>query len=509
MSFPWLTVLLLIPIVGSLVLAFLPARPASAAPKLIALGFSVVTLVLGVALAIGYDTGGGFQYSEDLDWIKLFGAHYALGLDGIGLTLVLLTVILTPVVMVASWNDGETGRWGAKGFFAWILALEGLSIGVFAATDVFLFYVFFEATLIPVYFLVAGYGGPARVRAAVKFLLFSLAGGLIMLASVIGLYVESAKTSGGPTYLISELADIDFGTSVGRWMFVGFFIAFAIKAPMFPVHTWLPDTTESATPGTSVLLVSVLDKIGTFGMIRFCLELFPEASRWATPVVVTLAIISILYGAFMAIGSNNIARLIAYTSVSHFGFIVLGIFVMNSQGLSGANLYMFNHGLSTAALFLVSGFMISRRGSALISDYGGVEKVAPVLAGLFLVSGLSSLSLPGLSPFVSELLVLVGAFVHSPWAAAFAVPGIVLAAIYILWMYQRTMTGPVREGVVGMRDLNVREIGSVVPLLLLIVVLGFFPKPLLDVINPAVEHTMSEVGTSDPQPQVTEGEAAK
>jgi NADH-quinone oxidoreductase subunit M len=508
-DFPWLTLLVLLPVVGSLLLALLPARANPAAPKQIALGFSVLTLALGIALAIGYDSGGGFQYSEDLDWIKLFGAHYALGLDGIGLTLVLLTVILTPVVMLASWNDGDAGRWGAKGFFAWILALEGLSVGVFAATDVFLFYVFFEATLIPVYFLVAGYGGPDRVRAAVKFLLFSLAGGLVMLASVIGLYVESAKTSGGPTYLISELADIDFGTSVGRWMFVGFFIAFAIKAPMFPVHTWLPDTTESATPGTSVLLVSVLDKIGTFGMIRFCLELFPEASRWATPVVVVLAIISILYGAFMAIGSNNIPRLIAYTSVSHFGFIVLGIFVMNSQGLSGANLYMFNHGLSTAALFLVTGFMISRRGSALISDYGGVEKVAPVLAGLFLVAGLSSLSLPGLSPFVSELMVMVGAFVYTPWAAGFAVPAIVLAAIYILWMYQRTMTGPVREGVVGMRDLNVREIGALAPLLLLIVVLGFFPKPLLDVINPAVEHTMSEVGTSDPQPQVTEGEAAK
>ena len=289
----------------------------------------------------------------------------------------LLTVILTPVVMLASWNDGETGRWGAKGFFAWILALEGLSIGVFAATDVFLFYVFFEATLIPVYFLVAGCGGPNRVRAAVKFLLFSLAGGLVMLASVIGLYVESAKTTGGPTYLISQLQDLDFGTAAGRWMFVGFFIAFAIKAPMFPLHTWLPDTAQEATPGTSVLLVSVLDKVGTFGMIRYCLEIFPEASRWATPVVATLAIFSILYGALMAIGSNNIPRLIAYTSVSHFGFIVLGIFVMNSQGLSGANLYMFNHGLSTAALFLVTGFLISRRGSALISDYGGVEKVAP------------------------------------------------------------------------------------------------------------------------------------
>jgi len=509
MTLPWLTILILLPILGSLVLVLVPGRFLGQAHKTIALGFSVVTLALGLVLALGYEPGGGMQYTEDLEWIRLFGAHYALGLDGIGLTLVLLTVILTPVVMVASWNDGELGRWGAKGFFAWILALEGLSIGVFAATDVFLFYVFFEATLIPVYFLVAGYGGPQRVRAAVKFLLYSLFGGLVMLASVIGLYVESAKTEGGPTYLVSELSQIDFGTDIGRWLFLGFFVAFAIKAPMFPVHTWLPDTTASATPGTSVLLVSVLDKIGTFGMIRFCLELFPEASRWATPVVVVLAIFSILYGAFMAIGSQNIPRLIAYSSVSHFGFIVLGIFVMNSQGLSGANLYMFNHGLSTAALFLVSGFLISRRGSALISDYGGVERVAPVLAGLFLVSGLSALSLPGLSPFISELMVIVGAFVHSPWAASFAVLGIVLVAIYILWMYQRTMTGPVHEGVVGMRDLNLREIGALAPLLVLIVVLGFFPKPLLDVINPSVEHTMSEVGQNDPQPQVTHGEAAK
>ena len=506
MDFPWLSALVLLPVVGSVVLLVLPSRRGGALPKLVALGFSTVTLVVALGLTAGYATDGGYQYTENLTWIKLFGAHYSLGVDGVGLTLLLLTVILTPFVMLASWHDGDLGTWGAKGFFAWILALEGLSIGVFAATDVFLFYVFFEATLIPVYFLVAGYGGPTRVRAAVKFLLFSLAGGLIMLASVIGLYVESAKTSSGPTYLISELGKIDFSTVAGRWMFVGFFIAFAIKAPMFPVHTWLPDTTEAATPGTSVLLVSILDKIGTFGMIRFCLELFPEASRWATPVVVVLAIVSILYGAFMAIGSDNIPRLIAFTSVSHFGFIVLGIFVMNSQGLSGANLYMFNHGLSTAALFLVTGFLISRRGSALISDFGGVEKVAPVLAGLFLVAGLSSLSLPGLSPFVSELLVMVGAFVHSPWAAGFAVPAIVLAAIYILWMYQRTMTGPVREGVIGMRDLGLREVASLAPLLLLIVGLGLYPQPLLDVINPAVKHTMSQVQRSDPQPSV-QGEA--
>ena len=500
MSFPWLTVLGALPLVGALVLTVLPGRAANV--KQIALGFSLVTLVYAIVIAAQYDPDGGDQFTENLTWIKAFGAHYALGLDGIGITLVMLTAILTPVVMLASWNDGDNGRWGPKGFFAWILALEGLSIGVFAATDVFLFYVFFEATLIPVYFLIGGYGGPDRARAAVKFLLYSLAGGLVMLASVIGLYVESAKSDGGATYLISELADLNIDGDVGRWLFIGFFIAFAIKAPMFPVHTWLPDTTAQATPGTSVLLVSILDKIGTFGMIRFCLELFPEASRWATPVVVVLALISILYGALMAIGSDNIPRLIAYTSISHFGFIVLGIFVMNSQGLSGANLYMFNHGLSTAALFLISGYLISRRGSALISDYGGVEKVAPVLAGLFLVSGLSSLSLPGLSPFVSEFLVLVGAFVHSPWVAAVAVPAIVLAALYILLMVQRIMTGPTRAEVAGMKDLNVREIVAVAPVLLLIVLLGFFPKPLLSVINPSVEDTMSRVGEHDPAPKV-------
>jgi NADH-quinone oxidoreductase subunit M len=503
-DFPWLTVLIAVPVVGAVVVQALPRRANAAAPKQIALGISLLTLVLALVMTTAYETDGGMQFAEQHEWIKSFGAHYALGVDGIGLTLVLLTVILTPVVLLASWNDGDNGRWSPNAFFAWILAMEGLAVGVFAATDVFLFYVFFEATLIPVYFLVGGYGGPDRARAAVKFLLYSLAGGLIMLASVIGLYVESAKTSGGATYLVSELAKIDFGTDVGRWLFVGFFIAFAVKAPMFPVHTWLPDTTQNATPGTSVLLVSVLDKIGTFGMIRFCLELFPEASRWATPVVVTLAVVSIVYGALMAIGSDNIPRLIGYTSISHFGFIVLGIFVMNSQGLSGANLYMFNHGLSTAALFLVTGFLITRRGSALISDFGGVEKVAPVLAGIFLVAGLSSLSLPGLSPFVSEFLVIVGAFSHSEVAAAFAVSGIVLAAIYILLMYQRTMTGPTREEVTGMRDLGTREVVALAPVLLLILVLGFFPKPLLSVINPSVDHTMSQVDEHDPAPTVAE-----
>ncbi|HET6627413.1 MAG TPA: NADH-quinone oxidoreductase subunit M [Nocardioidaceae bacterium] len=503
MSFPWLTTALLVPIVGAVVVALLPKRPGGPLVKQVALGFSLATLVLAAVIGVLFDVGGDrFQLTEQHEWISVFGAHYALGVDGIGLTLVLLTAVLTPVVILASWNDGDGGRWSANSFFAWMLALEGLAIGVFAATDVFLFYVLFEATLVPIYFLIGGFGGVRRSYAALKFLLYSLLGGLLMLGSVVGLYVVSADSQFGPTYLLSELVQVDIDQNVGRWLFLGFFIAFAIKAPMFPVHTWLPDATAEGTPGTSVLLVSILDKIGTFGMIRFCLGLFPEASQWATPVVLVLAVISVLYGATVAIGQNSIPRLIAYTSVSHFGFIVLGIFVMNSQGQSGSTLYMFNHGLSTAALFLVTGFLIHRRGSQYISDFGGVEKVAPILAGLFLVAGLSSLSLPGLSPFVSEFLVLVGTFSHSVWFGSFAVLGIVLAAIYILLMYQRTMTGPTRPETAVLKDLNLREISALAPLVLLIVLLGFYPKPLLSVINPAVGDTLQQVGVSDPQPDV-------
>ncbi|MGE5719530.1 MAG: NADH-quinone oxidoreductase subunit M [Nocardioidaceae bacterium] len=502
MSFPWLTVLMAVPLVGAAVVALLPRRSAEALPKQVAFGVSLVALALAAVIGVGYDVGGGMQYTEELTWIEAFGAHYALGVDGLGLTLVLLTVILTPVVILASWEDGEGGRWSVNSFFAWMLALEGLAIGVFAATDVFLFYVLFEATLIPIYFLIGGFGGLRRSYAAIKFLLYSLFGGLLMLASVIGLYVVSRDSEFGPTYLLSELSQITIDQNVGRWLFLGFFIAFAIKAPMFPVHTWLPDATAAGTPGTSVLLVSILDKIGTFGMLRFCLGLFPEASQWATPVVLVLAVFSLLYGALVAIGQNSIPRLIAYTSVSHFGFIVLGIFVFNSQGQVGSTLYMFNHGLSTAALFLVTGFLIRRRGSGLISDFGGVEKVAPVLAGIFLVAGLSSLSLPGLSPFVSEFLVIVGAFVYNWWYAAFAVLGIVLAALYILLMYQRTMTGPTVPAVAGMKDLGLREVSALAPLLVLIVLLGFYPKPLTTIIDPAVQDTLQHVGVSDPAPEV-------
>ncbi|HSV38089.1 MAG TPA: NADH-quinone oxidoreductase subunit M [Nocardioidaceae bacterium] len=509
-DFPWLTTLMLLPIVGGVVVALLPRKDGSALPKQVALGVSVLTLAVSVAVAVGYSPNGDrYQYTELTDWIKAFGAHYSVGLDGIGLTLVLLATVLTPIVMVASWNDGDAGRYSANAFFAWMLALEGLAIGVFVATDVLLFYVLFEATLIPVYFLIGGFGGANRSYAAVKFLLYNLFGGLLMLASVVGLYAESAKSEGGATYLLSELSQLDMGTNIERWLFIGFFVSFAIKAPIFPLHTWLPDAAEQATPGTSVLMVSVLDKIGTFGMIRFCLGLFPNASEWATPVVLALATISVVYGALVAIGQRNIPRLIAYTSVSHFGFIVMGIFVFNTLGQSGSTLYMFNHGLSTAALFLIGGFLVSRRGSALIEDFGGVEKVAPILAGTFLIAGLSTLSLPGLSPFVSEFMVLAGAFQYDYWMATIAVSAIVLAALYILLMYQRTMTGPMRPEITGMADLNRREIAAVAPLVAMIIGLGLYPQPFLDAINPSVEHTLTHVGKEDPAPTVGAEEGAE
>jgi NADH-quinone oxidoreductase subunit M len=502
----WLTLTLLLPLVGALVTMVVPKTKALLA-KQVAVGFSILTLALTIVIAAGYQRNGPADYQETHTWIKAFGAHYALGLDGIGLVLVVLTALLTPIVLIASWNDAKTGRWSEKSFFAWVLGLETLSIGVFAATDVFLFYVLFEATLIPMYFLIGGFGGPQRSYAAVKFLLYSLLGGLLMLASVVGLYVVSAR-HGDPSYLLSDLSKVPMGQSTERWLFLGFFFAFAVKAPMVPFHTWLPDAAAEATPGTSVLLVGVLDKIGTFGMIRFCLGLFPNASQWATPVVLVLALISVLYGALVAIGQTDIKRLIAYTSISHFGFIVMGIFALTSQGMTGSTLYMFNHGLSTAALFLIAGYLISRRGSARIADYGGVEKVAPVLAGTFLFAGLSSLSLPGLSPFISEFMVLAGTFSRHKVIAVGGVLAIVLAALYILIMYQRLMTGPVRDGIEKLKDLNFREVFAIAPLVVLIVGLGIYPKPVVDIIKPAVETTMQHVGVTDKAPQipVTEGQ---
>ncbi|MFI8102229.1 NADH-quinone oxidoreductase subunit M [Streptomyces sp. NPDC086023] len=523
MSFPLLTATAALPAAGAILTAAVPAARRTAA-KWLALLFSLATLVLAALVAVRFEPGGArYQLTESHEWIPDFGVSYQLGVDGIGVALIALTALLVPFVIAAGWHDADplettSSRWRpTQGFFALILMVEAMVIISFEATDVFLFYIFFEAMLIPMYFLIGGFGDRAhsgtdenaaaqRSYAAVKFLLYNLVGGLIMLAAVIGLYVVTG------TFSLTEIADlraagkIDMATNTERLLFLGFFFAFAVKAPLWPLHTWLPNAMGEATAPVAVLITAVVDKVGTFAMLRFCLGLFPEASKWATPVILVLALISIVYGALLAVGQRDIKRLVAYASISHFGFIILGIFAMTSQGQSGATLYMVNHGLSTAALMLVAGFLISRRGSRLIADYGGVQKVAPVLAGTFLIGGLATLSLPGLAPFVSEFLVLVGTFARYPVVGVIATVGIVLAALYTLVLYQRTMTGPVKEEVRSMPDLRVRELLVVAPLIALLIFLGVYPKPLTEIVNPAVRHTMSDVHEKDPQPEV---EAAK
>ncbi|MFC6154040.1 NADH-quinone oxidoreductase subunit M [Nocardioides yefusunii] len=505
-----LTWLVLVPLVGALVVALAPLDASTS--KKVGIGFGLAALVLPVVVWFRYSgadaDAGGMRFAETHDWITLFGTHWALGVDGISLVMVLLTAFLVPVVMVAEWRRMDEGR--PRSFMAWTLALEALSLVVFLATDALLFYVVFEATLIPAYFLVAGFGREGRARAATKFLLFQLAGGLVMLAGIIGLYVVSAQAaaqSGSPgetpSYLLSDLAALDLDPTTQRWLFVAFFVAFAAKAPLFPLHTWLADTTGQASAGTSVLLVCVLDKIGTYGMLRFCLGLLPEASEWATPLVLTLALISVVYGALLAIGSDDLLRLVGLTSLSHFGLITVGIFVWSRPGGSGAVLYMVNHGLATAALFLVAGYLVQRTGTTSIAAMGGVQKAAPVLAGLFVVAGMATVGLPGLSPFVSELLVIVAAFGWAWWVGAVAVTSIVLAAVYVLSAYRRTMTGPERPELAGVVDLSAREVWALAPVLVALVVLGVRPAPVLDPVDESVDRLFTSVGVVDDRPDVT------
>ena len=505
--FPWLTTALALPLVGAVVVVLLPKSRLDAA-KAVALAFSLATLALVIVIGVGFDVGsaGEHQYLEQVSWIPQFGVSYALGVDGIALSMVALTAVLVPVCLLASWrnvgHDMGARRADVDGtFFALVLALEALVLGVFAARDLFLFYVLFEAMLIPMYFLIGRYGGSRRRESATTFLVYSLAGGLIMLVAVIATYVYGPGGDDG--FLLGNLTGLEVGTWTQRWLFLALFFAFAVKAPLWPVHTWLPDAAAQAPPGAAVLLVAVLDKVGTFGMLTIALPLFPEAARWAAPVIIVLALVSILYGALVALAQTDVMRLIAYTSISHFGFIVLGIFAMTSTGQVGSALYQVNHGFSTAALFLVAGMLATRRGSSRIADFGGGQRVVPLLAGAFLVAGLSSLALPGLSSFVSEFLVLVGTFARYEWAGVVATFGIILAALYILWTYQRMMTGATVPALEGTRDMRPREAFVVAPLLAFIIFLGIYPAPVLDILTPAVDRTMEQIGMTDPEPQLT------
>jgi len=479
--FPFLTVLVALPAVGAAVILALPASARSRVRE-IALGFALVEFILATIMVVQFDSGaaGETQFSEVYAWIPQIGASWALGVNGIGLLMVALAVILTPLTMVAAWRE-DTDLKRRSQYMALILLTLSFMVGIFAARDVFLFYVLFEAMLIPVYFMIGAFGGEQRRYAAVKFLLYSLAGGLIMLVAVVALYFVGP--GGEQAYLTDNLTGVEFGVVEERLMFLAFFLAFAIKAPMVPVHTWLATVAESARVGTTTLMVAVLDKIGTFGMLTLCLALFPEASRWAAPVIIVFAVISVIYGAVLAIGQENLLRLIAFTSVSHFGIMVLGIFAFQQTSVEGAAFYMFNHGLSTGALFLIAGFLIARHGSAQIADYGGLQKLVPVFAGTFLIIGLSALALPGLSPFISEIMVLVGAYEVARVAVIVSALGVVLAALYVLIAYQRIFTGPPREGLGQTRELSLRERAVAWPLIVAMLVLGFVPGLAIDVLR--------------------------
>jgi NADH-quinone oxidoreductase subunit M len=500
-TIPWLTILGVLPLVGALVLLALP-RDNARLIKQVALVFSLAALVFTVVMGLQFDADStaAFQFVESYPWIPAFGISYSLGVDGIGLVLVALATTLVPVTILAGWNDVEDGR-NVKGYFAMILVLETLMIGVFSATDVFLFYVLFEVMLIPIYFLIGRYGGPNRAYAATKFLIYSLVGGLLMLAALIGLYVVSAQQLGQGTFDFAALVGLDIDPTTQKILFLGFFIAFAIKAPLWPFHTWLPDAAKESTPATAVLLIGVLDKVGTFGMIRYLLPIFPSASEFYAPIIIAMAVIGIIYGALVALGQTDMKRLFAYSSMSHFGFIALGIFVFTTWSMTGSTLYMLGHGLATAAVFLTAGFLMQRAGgSSAIATYGGVNKVAPVLAGFFLFAVMSAIALPGLASFVGEFLVLLGTFSRYVVVAVIASLGIVLAAAYGLRLYQKVATGPESPHVEGMRDLGGREVTSLVPVVLLTIVLGVFPAPVLNVVNPAVDRVMDSIGMTDPAP---------
>jgi NADH-quinone oxidoreductase subunit M len=527
-DFPWLVVMVVLPAVAAVAVAMLP-KDRDETAKQIALGTSLVVLLLAVLATVAFDTHGPrFQLTTSVSWIPGFGVDFALGVDGIALVMLLLIGVLVPVVVGASWREQSTGRRSMRTFFTWLLLLESAMIGVFAATDVFLFYVFFEAMLIPMYFIIGSFGGPRRQYAAMKFFVYSLVGGLVMLASVIGLYVISTDALGHGTFSFTELNKITMDAGVQRLLFLGFFIAFAIKAPLVPLHTWLPDAGAEAPIGGAVLLVGVLDKVGTFGFIRYCLPLFPQASRDFAPWILGLSVAGVLYAALLAMGQSDMKRLVAYTSVSHFGFIALGIFAFTTEAATGAVLYMVMHGITIALLFIVVGMLIARGGSRQIGDYGGVARFAPLLGGTFLIAGLATLSLPGTNSFVAEFLTLIGAYPVRPVFTIIATVGIILAALYVLLMYQRTMHGPPRGvllenpevtprssvGSTGgratavleepavaprlrIKDLDRREIAVVTPLLALIIALGVYPQPLIDLIRPAVSATMHDVGAPD------------
>ncbi|MFM1825402.1 MAG: hypothetical protein RLZZ37_37 [Actinomycetota bacterium] len=501
MNFPWLLFILLTPLIGTILL-FVPQLKKYFSAKQIAFYTSIITLIFVIVTSLQFDVSSNAQTQLDVsfDWIPIFGISFHLALTGISLVLVGLTAVLTPIVVLACQHEGQIRT---REYFMWILLTEASALAVFMARDLFLFYVVFEAMLIPIFFLVGRFGGARRNSAALKFLLFGLVGGLVMLAAVIWLYFIAVNQLGRGTFSIAALSNelkLDIWTE--RWLFLGFFLAFALKAPMVPGHTWLPDTAEQATSGTSTMLIGILDKVGTYAMLAILIPLFPNASKEFAPAIIILALISIIYAALIAIAQKDMKRTFAYISISHFGFIVMGIFSFTSIGIIGATIYMVAHGLSTAALFLTAGYLMRQKDTSLINSFGGLTKTAPLLTGFFLVASLSSIALPGLAGFVGEFMVLTGTYQRNQVVAVIATLGIILAAIYMLWLYQRVFTGPENDGTKNIFDLDLKQSLILTPVVVLTILFGLFPAPVIKVSENAVANTLKVLKINDPAPKI-------
>jgi len=482
-----LDLLIAIPMIGFIVTLLIP-RVMENAIRLITLVFSLVAFAVSLGLAIGYQAGqSGRQFVTDVIWIQNPEIHYHVGVDGLSLWLIILSTFLTPIAILISWRSIHKQ---AKEFFALLLLLEFGLVGVFAAWDLFLFYVFWEIVLVPMYFLIGVWGHDRRIYAAVKFFLFTMAGSVLMLAAIIFLYLQAGTFDYATILGQLQSGRIALSHRQETFLFLAFFLAFAIKVPIFPLHTWLPDAHVEAPTAGSLMLASVMLKMGTYGLLRFCVPMFPNAARENAPWIVILAIIGIVYGALVAMVQPNLKKLVAYSSVSHLGFVVLGIFSFTQMGLDGAVYQMLNHGISTGALFIVVGFLYERRHSLAIEDFGGVATVAPWLSTLFLITTLASIGLPTLNNFVGEFLVLQGtAQANFTWTI-FAALGVILSACYMLWMYQRVFFGEVGEGVRHhVTDLNLREWACMVPLIAMMVWMGIYTQTFL----PPVSETDAKI----------------
>ena len=472
-----ISLMIVVPFIGIAILAFMRDETSI---KLIAFGITIVELFLSLIIWISFDfTLESMQFVERLEWMPTFNIQYAVGVDGISIVLVLLTTILFPICILCSWTSIKTRL---RAYLSLILLVEGAMIVVFTALDLFLFFMLWETTMIPMYFMITLWGGPNRIAAGLKFVLYSLAGSLLLLVGILGIYLN-----GGNTYDLLVLSEQTYSSSTQSWLFLAFFLSFAIKMPMVPFHTWLPDAHSEAPTAGSVILAGVLLKMGGYGFLRFCLPMFPEASVSFAPYILWLSVIAIIYGGYMALAQSDLKKLIAYSSVSHMGFVTLGIFVFNSQGIQGAVLQMFNHGVTAAALFISVGQLYDRTHSRSISHYGGLHKSMPRFAALFFLFSVASFGLPGTCNFIGEFLVLVGTSYINFAMVLISMGGIILAAAYMLWMLQRVVLGDAKtEAAKMLPDLSERELATLIPLAILVLCIGLYPGPLIELMDASV-----------------------